>query len=815
MRASPHRFRVHALVPAWSIAALLCALLLAGCGGGGGSDGGGSTPPPAPTLTLTASPTTLATGGMITLNWSTTHATSCNASGEWSGSKATSGNQDIAASAAGSPTFTLACTGAGGSVTRSTTVTVNAPPPSGPTLVLSQTTLNVEALTHTTAPTRTITISLVNFGPGDSVYVGGAYSTSGIEAPSLAEGVPGSLVLTIPFRNPTTVGPGSYTDHMSIRACRETPCVNHIAGSPQTITINYIVTANPDPPTVSFNAGAVSVTYDNVGSFGTRTDESIRFSLANRGDASAYTRVTAVGAAVVDGLVLWTGNAQGTVRMILREPGALRAGTYTGKVRVDICHDAACTNPWAGSPGSIDVTYHVTGNALPNTQALWNTSFITGAALVTSETRSPTLKLGLRVTNLPPQGLYVRHTPSTTGLIIGGVNAPPSYISHVATFDSQFDVLLKPPVFLGSGIFSDTMTFEACFDAACTEVVPASRYVFSPSMLIMASEGVEYTRRHVSPGGNAESVVWSPVDRSLYVATSAPNGGTPGIVQVNPVSGAIGPTTPLTVDRLAVTPDGSYLYAGSGSSQTLHRLLLPSLTPDLTIQLGERNPTTPFATSDLDTLPGQPRSVVVAVKVARTGEHAAVRVYDDATPRAVAVGPDSPSTAQRWLVPAADPGQVISWRAGISITSNAVERLSVDAAGIRVDSSLALPMDRYVGGHPVRVGNKLYDAFGRILDATTGDLLGTIPMPGFSPPAAVLPDERHRRLYVWTQVRGIAALVSYDLDTLQILAYAPMQGYSSGSMVLWGDEGIAITWGSSLTVLSGPFFSTYRGEPRQ
>ncbi len=70
----------------------------------------------------------------------------------------------------------------------------------------------------------------------------------------------------------------------------------------------------------------------------------------------------------------------------------------------------------------------------------------------------------------------------------------------------------------------------------------------------------------------------------------------------------------------------------------------------------------------------------------------------------------------------------------------------MDATGVRVDSSLTLPLDRNVGGYPLRVGNKLYDLFGNILDASTGDLLGTIPLPGSSSPIAVLPDERHRRL---------------------------------------------------------------------
>jgi hypothetical protein len=693
--------------------------------------------------------------------------------------------------------------------------TQTTPTPSGPILVLSQTTLNVEALTYTSAPTRTVTISLQNFAGPDSVFVGGSITTTGIAAPQLVQTGATTLTLSIPFKSPSAVGPGSYSDFIIIRACRESPCVNHIAGSPQTITINYVVTVNPNPPTVTFSASTLEVTHDNVGSFGTRTDESIQYSIASRGVEPVFTRVTVTGTAVIDGQTRWNGDAQGAVRITLRDPGSLGAGTYMGTVRVEVCLDLLCTIPLPGSPGDITVTYRVTGNARPNTQVLWNAGAIGGATLVTSETRTPSLQLRLQTTNLPPGGFFVRHTPSVSGLITGGVNAPPTYTSQVINSTSEFAVTLKSPASLGSGIFTDTMTFEACFDAACTEIVPGSRYVLSPSMLIMATEGVEYTRRLVLPGGNADSVVWSPVNRSLYVAATV--SGASRIVQVDPESGTIGATTPLNITdvyRMAVTPDGSYLYAGANAQQTLHRLHLPSLTPDLSIQLGELNSFTPFGASDIEAMPGQPRSVVVAVKVGRTGVHAGVRIYDDATPRPLEVGPTSPDTVQRWLVPAAEAGQFISWRAGTSITSNALERLSVDANGIRVDSSTTLPLDRHVGGHPFRVGTKLYHTFGSILDASTGDVISTISFPESRTPIAVLPDERNRKLFVWTQVQGAPAIVSYDLDTLQILAYAPMQ-FGSGAMVLWGNEGIAITNGSSLTVLSGSFFSSYRGEPRQ
>jgi hypothetical protein len=81
-------------------------------------------PPPAPTVSLSASPTSVASGGTSTLSWSSTNATGCTASGAWSGAKAVSGSEQTAALSATS-TFTLSCTGAGGTASQSKTVTVS------------------------------------------------------------------------------------------------------------------------------------------------------------------------------------------------------------------------------------------------------------------------------------------------------------------------------------------------------------------------------------------------------------------------------------------------------------------------------------------------------------------------------------------------------------------------------------------------------------------------------------------------------------------------------------------------------------------
>ena len=98
------------------------------CSGLGGSDSESITvavsPQAEPTVSFSANPPTVSYNGTTTLTWSSTDATSCNASGAWSGSKNTSGS-DIVGPIDSDRTFSLSCTGGGGTTNRSVTVTIN------------------------------------------------------------------------------------------------------------------------------------------------------------------------------------------------------------------------------------------------------------------------------------------------------------------------------------------------------------------------------------------------------------------------------------------------------------------------------------------------------------------------------------------------------------------------------------------------------------------------------------------------------------------------------------------------------------------
>jgi hypothetical protein len=79
--------------------------------------------PPAPTVTLTASASSVTNGNSATLSWTSVNATSCTASGAWSGTLGTSGSQSTGALNTNS-SFTITCTGGGGNTAQTVQVAV-------------------------------------------------------------------------------------------------------------------------------------------------------------------------------------------------------------------------------------------------------------------------------------------------------------------------------------------------------------------------------------------------------------------------------------------------------------------------------------------------------------------------------------------------------------------------------------------------------------------------------------------------------------------------------------------------------------------
>ncbi len=110
-----------------------------------------------PSLTFAALPGVVVVGDNVVLDWSATDATTCDATGNWNGSKGFSGSE-ISGPLSSDVSFTLSCTGPGGSVSETRSVTVNPAPPPDPSadLTANPDWVNYNALTTLTWTTANL-----------------------------------------------------------------------------------------------------------------------------------------------------------------------------------------------------------------------------------------------------------------------------------------------------------------------------------------------------------------------------------------------------------------------------------------------------------------------------------------------------------------------------------------------------------------------------------------------------------------------------------------------------------------------------------
>jgi outer membrane protein assembly factor BamB len=195
------------LVTAWTriTAIILITVWAAGCGGGGG---GGS-----------------AVAG----------------AGSGSGGNPTPPTQSIAA------TPTNAGTPAG------------APSATAATLWLGNVTqLGVTAYVSQSAPTSNFGAWVItNVTVPTTYYLRGSYTNTGIASiqPSPAAD---AIAFNITFRSPASLGVGTYTDTITMEGCYDSGCSQQLQGSPMTITVTYIVQADPVTLTSISPSGVVA-----------------------------------------------------------------------------------------------------------------------------------------------------------------------------------------------------------------------------------------------------------------------------------------------------------------------------------------------------------------------------------------------------------------------------------------------------------------------------------------------------------------------------------------------------------------------------
>jgi hypothetical protein len=97
---------------------LSSVLVLSGCSSGSSSGSNPAQPALPAWLNISLSPGAVMPGQSATLSWTSGSTTTCTASGAWSGAMQSAGSMNVMLQAATAQSYTLVCTGPGGTISK-------------------------------------------------------------------------------------------------------------------------------------------------------------------------------------------------------------------------------------------------------------------------------------------------------------------------------------------------------------------------------------------------------------------------------------------------------------------------------------------------------------------------------------------------------------------------------------------------------------------------------------------------------------------------------------------------------------------------
>jgi len=175
-----------------------------------------------PVVSLAASPPNVGVGEATQLTWSSTNATSCAASGAWFGTKATNGTESTGP-LSGSATYTLDCSGVGGTSSRAVTVTVTQAP-----------TLSLTANPASVPGNRTSTLTWVGSGV-DACIASGGWSGS---RPTSGSATVGPLTTSTAYTLDCTGAGGAVTRNVAVNVTQPPPASLPLDANPRSMASN-------------------------------------------------------------------------------------------------------------------------------------------------------------------------------------------------------------------------------------------------------------------------------------------------------------------------------------------------------------------------------------------------------------------------------------------------------------------------------------------------------------------------------------------------------------------------------------------------
>jgi hypothetical protein len=528
-----------------------------------------------------------------------------------------------------------------------------------------------------------------------------------------------------------------------------------------------------------------------------------------------------------------TSATSGVVTVEFKPPTSLKPATYSDTVRLNLCSDAACANPIQGTTLTIPVTYRVLPYAATNAPTIsFSQTAIYAQSPAGATAAPPPTTITITATNFAtPPYLAVNQVegPASIGAQLQGTTPAALLISYPGGTN---------------GALTATFAVTACLDASCINPVLGSPFqisvVYGSDISLSAAGANGYTLQGIPIV--AQNMVWDSTHGMLY-ALIYEGAITPAeLVAIDPVTQTIG--TPVALNSLAtgamaISDDGQYLYIGLSYDLfvgvphgEVQRLLLPSLSTDSIIDLGEDADGTQHAVSEIQVAPNAPHTIAAIGYFGVGGSPSyisgqnSVAVFDDAVMRPDFVNQDYLENLQWDSTAASLFGTGPASTSGAAVAGTSLYRMSVATSGISAIQSITDTGADTIGGQMHLAQGLLYLDDGAIYDPATNQFNNTLT--NSSGLQALLPDVASGELILYQSPlgNGLAGLQSLNLQQLtataelQLPSVAPSKPgctptgsfpvavcppMSPVTWTLWGQDGIAILATGYILFISGNF----------
>lgn len=265
-------------------------------------------------------------------------------------------------------------------------------------------------------------------------------------------------------------------------------------------------------------------------------------------------------------------------------------------------------------------------------------------------------------------------------------------------------------------------------------------------------------------------IVWDAAANRIFA--SVPNSQVDlgnSLLSFNPLTGAYDAPilTSTEPDKLAVSANGQYVYAGLDADSSIQRVDVSNRVADL------KFPTRFDYVSDMAVLRDNPHAVVATA-------HSTLAVYDDGVQRSNVVG--ATEYNQNYFLALTSPSNCYS------TYPTGFRHVVINASGATLLSDVRNTVVTYPDWEIKYGAGRMFTPGGRVFDPFAGTNITTVSYSGL-----VAPDESGWRVFYLTGSGPTWTLSALDITNLQLVSSITISNVSGSPtrLIRWGNDGLA------------------------